>query len=106
MSEHEWTFSDSSQYDFTCDRCGCTDRSAEARMPCKGSRPVEPVLRPQRPMQAEFMIVGGFLTNWQNAIYKLTEEQFVGECMRLSNNQLDPQRVALIYRSLMKEAGL
>jgi hypothetical protein len=44
--------------------------------------------------------------NWQNAIYNLTERQFVGECMRLANGSLNPNRLTEIYNQLMEEAGL
>lgn len=63
-------------------------------------------IRLVRPLQTEYMIVGGFLMNWQNAVYNLTEDQFVGECMRLSGGSLNPIRIKTLYQQLMEEAGL
>lgn len=63
-------------------------------------------IRLVRPLQIEYIIVGGFLTNWQNAIYSLTEKQFVGECMRLSGGSMNPVRLKEIYKQLMDEAGV
>ena len=63
-------------------------------------------IRLVRPLQTEYIVVGGFLMNWQNAIYNLTESQFVGECMRLAGGSLNPNKLKQIYNQLMDEAGL
>lgn len=106
MSEHEWSFSDSGQYDFTCDRCGCTDRSKEAKMPCAGARVEQPAIRLVRPMQMEYMTIGMILTTYGNNIYSMSEDQFLHECMTQSNGSMNPHRVKAIYQQLRQEAGI
>ena len=66
----------------------------------------QPAIRLVRPLQTEYIVVGGLLMNWHNTIYTLTEEQFVGECMRKSHGSMNPNRVREIYKELMEEAGV
>lgn len=63
-------------------------------------------IRLVRPMQNEYIVVGGFLNEIHNLVYELTEEQFVADCMKRSNGSMNPNRLREIYRELMKEAGL
>lgn len=35
---HEWRYSDSSLYDFVCEKCGCVEMSYAAREKCRGER--------------------------------------------------------------------
>jgi hypothetical protein len=37
-SDHIWRYSDSSQYDAVCTKCGCTDESSKAKEPCPSTK--------------------------------------------------------------------
>jgi len=74
-------------------------------MPCAGARVEQPAIRLVRPMQKEFIVVGGILMNWGNAIYKMSEEQLLHECMPQSNGFMNPQRVKATYQQLRQEAS-
>lgn len=65
-----------------------------------------PAIRLVRPMQIEYIVVGGILTNWGNAVYEVSEDYFLKECMKKSNGSMNPQRVKAIYRQLREEAGI
>lgn len=106
VTTHEWRYSDSSSYDSVCVVCGCTDRSQQAKMPCAGARVEEPAIRLVRPMQMEYMTIGMILTTYGNNIYKMSEDQFLHECMTQSNGSMNPQRVKAIYQQLRQEAGI
>ena len=102
MSEHQWRYSDSSQYDSVCERCGCTDTSTSANLPCTINAPA---IRLVRPMQTEYMVVGKILDQWKEYLYMTDEQQFLHMCMKHSNGSMNPARIRAIYKQLMEEAG-
>lgn len=65
-----------------------------------------PPIRLVRPLQIEYIILGGILMNYQNEIYSMTEDQFIGLAMKKSNGSMNPNRIRLVYVQLMEEAGL
>ena len=66
----------------------------------------EPAIRLVRPLQIEYIIIGGILMNYQNEIYTMSEDQFIKLAMTKSNGSMNPNRVKLIFALLMQEAGL
>ena len=103
MVEHQWRYSDSSQYDSVCEKCGCTDTSTSAKLPCSAEAPA---IRLVRPMQMEYITVGTVLKWWAQDFYRITEKEFVDHCMKESNGSMNPDRVRAIYRQLREEAGI
>lgn len=103
VTTHEWRYSDSSSYDSVCVVCGCTDISQSANLPCTIN---EPAIRLVRPLQIEYMTVGKVIRYWGNDFYKITEQQFVDQCMKESGGGMHPLKLIGIYHQLMSEAGL
>lgn len=102
MSDHKWRYSDSSQYDSVCEKCGCIDTSTSAVLPCIEA----PAIRLVRPMQMEYITVGKVLRWWAQDFYRITEEQFVSHCMKESGGSMNPGRLKAIYSQLRQEAGI
>ena len=65
-----------------------------------------PAIRLVRPLYTEYIIVGKVVRSLSNDLYKMPENSFVDECMKASGGSMNPQRLKLIYKQLMEEAGL
>lgn len=61
--------------------------------------------RAYRPLYSEYWMVGYILRNGKS-VYEMTEEEFVNSCMFYSHGVMSPFNARIIYKQLMKEAGL
>jgi len=57
-----------------------------------------------RSLKNEYLSVAKVIEN--DYYLHMTKNQFIGEVMKESGSCISPQRVAIIYNNLMKDAGL
>lgn len=62
--------------------------------------------RAHRPMQIEYITVGGIFLLWGKEFYNKTQKEFVDECISLSKGTMHPDRCKALYKQFMDEAGL
>jgi hypothetical protein len=56
------------------------------------------------PLRYEYLMVGKVIQD--NNIFSMTEQEFIGACMKVSGGQLNPNRVKELYHIFMEDAGL
>lgn len=67
----------------------------------------EPAIRLVRPLQMEYIAMAGLMNIYGgNAIYSMSEAEFLRSMMRISSGSLSPKRVKELFHQLMDEAGL
>lgn len=65
----------------------------------------DPAVHTYRPLYIEYMTVG-YILKYERSVYTMTEEQFINCCMFYSHGAMSPFNCRIIYKELMKEAGL
>lgn len=52
----------------------------------------------------EYRVIGKIVID--DSYLEMTEEYFIGQCIKLSHGKMNPKRARQIYLELMKDAGL
>lgn len=58
-----------------------------------------------RPLYMEYVTVG-YILRYEKSVYEMTEEQFINSCLFYSHGAMSAFNARIIYKQLMKEAGL
>lgn len=62
--------------------------------------------RAVRPLQYEYVVLGGILKDLGEDLYATTRRDFLSLCMLRSRGAVNPHRIERVYDELMREAGL